>query len=413
MLTTQKNALCIVSRLCEDTPMKHRFAAALTLAALMLGIGAPAGAQPAPLEINVMLSMSGPVSFLGKAEQAAFDTLETMVNKKGGIAGHPIKFVVADDTSNPQVALQLANSYIAKGVPVFVGSPLASACFSFMAIIAKTGPVDYCLSPPVSAPAGSYVFTAGASAVDQATALMKYLKDRGLTKIAVLTTTDATGHDFENSYLTVLGRPENKTSMTLVGDEHFAPTDLSVAAQIARLKAANPQVIVMGTIGLASGTIFRGLQDSGLDLPVAAPNGNMLYSEMANFSTILPKELIFPAYRAMTEGDVRPGPIKDAQNAFFAALKTKDLKPDAASVTAWDPMNIILSAYQKFGVGMTAQQLHTYMLDLHSFAGVNGIYDFRDGSQRGIDSHSIVIDRWVPAKTGFVVVSRPGGAMIK
>ena len=62
---------------------------------------------------------------------------------------------------------------------------------------------------------------------------------------------------------------------------------------------------------------------------------------------------------------------------------------------------------------MTAQQLHTYILGLHSYAGVNGIYDFRDGGQRGIDSHAIVIDRWDAKKTGFTVVSRPGGAMIK
>jgi branched-chain amino acid transport system substrate-binding protein len=392
--------------------MKHRLAALALLASLVFGIGAPAGAQTAPLEINVMLSLSGPVSFLGKAEQAAFDTLETMINKKGGINGRPIKIVVADDTSNPQVALQLANGYIAKNVPVFLGSPLASGCFSFMALIAKTGPVDYCLSPPVSPPSGGYVFTAGASAVDQATALMRYLNDRGFTRIALLETTDATGHDFENSYVTVLGRPDYKSS-TIVANEHFAPTDISVTAQLARIKAANPQVLVMGTIGLASGTIFRGVQDIGLDIPVVAPNGNMLYSEMTNFAATLPKELLFPAYRAMTEGDVRPGPIKDAQNVFFQALKTKDLKPDAASVTSWDPMLIVLSGYKKFGDGMTAAQLHTYILGLHSYAGVNGIYDFRDGGQRGIDSHAIVIDRWDAKKTGFTVVSHPGGAMIK
>jgi branched-chain amino acid transport system substrate-binding protein len=264
----------------------------------------------------------------------------------------------------------------------------------------------------VSPPSGGYVFTAGASAIDQSTALMRYLKDRGYTRIALLNTTDATGHDFENSYVTVLGRPEYKSS-TIVADEHFAPTDLSVAAQLAHIKAANPQVLVMGTIGLASGTIFRGVQDIGLDLPVVAPNGNMLYQEMAQLSSTLPNELLFPAYRAMTEGDVRPGPIKDAQTVFFQALKSKHLKPDAASVTSWDPMMIVLSGYQKFGLSMTAQQLHTYILTLHGFAGVNGIYDFRDGGQRGIDSHAIVIDRWDAKKNGFTVVSAPGGAPLK
>ena len=71
----------------------------------------------------------------------------------------------------------------------------------------------------------------------------------------------------------------------------------------------------------------------------------MLYQEMAQFASIMPKELDFPSYRAMSEGDVRPGPIQDAQRDFFRALKGAGLKPDAASVTGWDPLMIVLSAF--------------------------------------------------------------------
>jgi branched-chain amino acid transport system substrate-binding protein len=391
--------------------MNKRLPAVLALLAMIVSLSTVAGAQPVePLEIDVMLSMTGPASFLGKAEQAAFQTLETQVNARGGINGRPIKLAIADDTSSPQVAVQLANGFIAKKVPVFLGSPLASGCFSFLALVAKAGPVNYCLSPPVKGPPGSFVFVAGASAVDLSTALIRYLRERGITRFAILTTTDATGHDFEDSYLTVLGRPDNK-NLTIVGNEHFNTTDISVAAQLSRLKAANPQVLLTGTIGAATGTILRGVQDLGLDIPVAAANGNMLYNEMAQFSTILPKELIFPSYRAMTEGDVRPGPIKDAQRDFFAALKTQNLKPDAASVTGWDPMMIVLSAYKKLGTNATAAQMHDYIETLHGFAGVNGLYDFRDNSQRGIDSHSIVVDRWDAKTNTFVVLSKPGGGL--
>jgi len=230
--------------------VKNRPLALVLLASLLFTVRSAAVAQPAPLEINIMLSMTGPASFLGAAE-------EKLINQRGGIKGRPIKLVIADDTSSPQVALQIANSYIAKKVQVFLGSPLASACGGFLAIIAKSGPVDYCLSPPVQPPAGSFVFVAGASSYDLTTALIRYYRERGMTRFALLTTTDATGHAFEAGYLGVLARPENK-NLVLVGNEHFNPSDISVDAQIAHLKAANPQVLLTGTIGTPTGTCDRG-----------------------------------------------------------------------------------------------------------------------------------------------------------
>jgi branched-chain amino acid transport system substrate-binding protein len=111
----------------------------------------------------------------------------------------------------------------------------------------------------------------------------------------------------------------------------------------------------------------------------------------------------------MIEGDVRPGPIQDAQRVFFRALKGANLKPDAASVTGWDPLMIVLSAYAHLGPDPTAQQIHEYIENLHGFAGVNGLYDFRDGGQRGIGAQAIVVDRWDPAAKTFIVLSKPGG----
>jgi hypothetical protein len=142
---------------------------------------------------------------------------------------------------------------------------------------------------------------------------------------------------------------------------------------------------------------------------VAVPNGNMLYQQMTQLKDIMPRELFFPAYRAMTSGDVRPGPIRDAQAKFFTALKGAGLKPDAANVTAWDPVMIVMDALRHTGANPTPQAVHSYIEALHSFAGVNGVYDFRDGSQRGISSSAVVVDRWDVAKQTFVVVSKPGG----
>jgi branched-chain amino acid transport system substrate-binding protein len=231
-----------------------------------------------------------------------------------------------------------------------------------------------------------------------------------LTRVAVVTTTDATGRDFEASFNAVFALPENK-AFQVVTNEHFNPTDLAASAQVARIKNASVQAVVSGCIGAPTITLLRAINEGGLNVPVAAANGNMLYQEMAQLQSIMPAELIFPSYRAITSGDVRPGPIRDAQTLFFTALKTAGLRPDAANVTAWDPVMIAMDALRHTGPNPTAQQIHAYIEGLHSFAGVNGIYDFRDGSQRGISASAVVVDRWDVAKQTFVVVSKPGGGI--
>jgi branched-chain amino acid transport system substrate-binding protein len=391
----------------------HKFVLVCLLGVLAIApLGAPARAQGAPLEIDVMVSLTGGAAFLGQAEWKAIQAAQTVVNAEGGVRGRPVNFVPNDDGSNPQTALQLANAIVAKKTPLFLGSELASACQSYLALIAPAGPVDYCLSPPVHAPRGGYMFTSGASSFDLSRALIHYLLTRGLTRVAIITTTDATGKDFEESFNEVFALPENKR-FQVVADEHYNTADLSATAQLSRIKSNNVQAVVSGTIGGPTLTLMRAVSDVGLNVPIAAANGNMLYQEMTQLHDFMPNELIFPAYRAMSSGDVRPGPIRDAQVHFFTALKAAGLRPDAANVTAWDPVMISIDALRHLGTSATPQQIHAYIEGLHSFAGVNGIYDFRDGSQRGISASAVVVNRWDPIKQTFVVVSSPGGGIKK
>ncbi len=94
----------------------------LCLAATCLTLTPPAGAQPAPYEVYAILSLTGSAAFLGTKEQQALAILEGVVNKGGGIGGRPVRFVVQDDTSNPQTGVQIANALIAKNVPAIIGS---------------------------------------------------------------------------------------------------------------------------------------------------------------------------------------------------------------------------------------------------------------------------------------------------
>ena len=384
----------------------------LTVVALMLALVAGprwGAAQPAPYELNVILALTGPAAFIGKAEQQSLQLLEALVNKGGGLNGRPVKFVVVDDTSNAAVTVQLANSLIAKKVPVILGPTFTATCLAVGPLV-KNGPVDYCFSPAISPPAGSFQYSATASTRDDALAIVRFFREKGWTKIALIVTTDASGQSFETYLDEALKAPENK-SVTLVAREHFTPSDISAAALAERVKAADPQAMIAWAAGTPTGTILRGIHEIGLDIPVAAGNGNMIHAQLAQYATFLPKELYFPGRRSLVYDPSAPAPVRAATQAFFAAFKSIDAKPNIASTLSWDPSMLVIDGLRKIGPNATAAQLNDFIQHQSHWAGINGFYDFRTGNQRGLGIDAVVMDRWDPASADFVTVSKGGGAV--
>jgi hypothetical protein len=90
-------------------------------------------------------------------------------------------------------------------------------------------------------------------------------------------------------------------------------------------------------------------------------------------------------------------------------FKAAGIRPDFQNNIAWDPAMIIVSAYRAIGPDATAEQIQSYIQHLHSWTGINGIYDFRDGKQRGVTLGVGVVVQWDATKNDFVTVSKLGG----
>src|SRR6202522_566600 len=167
---------------------------AIMLLAILVAAVPPAARAADPFEINVIIALTGGGAFLGKDQQVVLTAIEAQVNKAGGIRGRPIQFVIADDQSSPQVGVQLMNQAIARKAQVILGSTLVAIC-SAMAPLAKDGPLLYCLSPGLHPDPGSYAFSSEPSTTDAFIGTAVYFARRGWHKVALITTSDATGQD--------------------------------------------------------------------------------------------------------------------------------------------------------------------------------------------------------------------------
>jgi len=362
-----------------------------------------------PFDIDVILSLSGPLTFVGKAEQETLAVLEPAVNKSGGIRGRPIRFVYHDDKTEPGVAVQLLSAILEKHPAIVLGSSSAVSCLAMAPLTAAAGPVEFCFSPSIAPTRGGYLFSASIAVRDCWATLVRYFRERRLTRIGVITATDQGGRDGDLSLAAALALPENK-DVTVVGHQHFAPADLTVTAQLSLIKAAQPQAVILWAAGTPFATLLRGAADVGLDVPTGASNGDLTYVQMKQYAAFLPKELDFPGLPFVARMTPTRA-AREAQRRFYDLFATAGIRPDFPYSFAWDPAAISIEALRTLGTGATPEQVRAYIGNLHGFEGISGSYDFRDGSQRGLAQQNLIIVRWDPARDTWSAVSGLGGAL--
>jgi ABC-type branched-subunit amino acid transport system substrate-binding protein len=254
-----------------------------------------------------------------------------------------------------------------------------------------------------------FMFTYGHSATNSISVLLRYFGNQGLKKVALLAPIDASGQEGERSVDTLLALPENK-SLTLVAREHFNGTDPTVVAQLSRIKAAGTQALVAWGTGSSMGTVFHGILDVGLDIPVGVSPGNMLYAQMKQYEDFLPKDLVSGATPGLVLNSLPNGRLKVAVKKYVDAFTGIGLHADGGYLLAWDAAWILVESLRKLGVNATAPQIRDYIEGLHDWPGASGIYDFRDGMQRGLTDSSIIMVKWDRSKDGWVGLSKLGGA---
>ena len=391
--------------------MRAMIIVAFIFALLTAPLRATAQTQ-APFTIDVILSLTGVAAFLGQSEEKSLRLEIASINRAGGINGQPIALNIMDDQSNPQISVQLATQVIARKPPILLGPGFTATCLAVAPLLVQNGPASWCFSSAVYPQPGGYMFSAGPSNTDGMIVLTRFFREKGWTRIALITATDATGQATDRGEDAALALPENR-SVKLVAREHFGPNDVSVGAQMSRIKAADPQAIIAFGNGGQFGLLTMGFRDAGITLPIGACTCAMIYPLLDQYKTQLPSEMYFPGMSSMAPNSVAPGPIRDAQNTYFKAFKAAGARPDLATNLPWDPTMVFVDALRKFGTNAPASKIAEYVRELHGWVGINGVYDLRDGSQRGVGQNALVIDRWDAATNDFVAASRIGGHLKK
>jgi branched-chain amino acid transport system substrate-binding protein len=386
----------------------RRASIALSLLITLTALGAvPLGAQSANLEITAILPLTGPAASLGQSELDGLHAVEKRVNAAGGIRGRALRFMTLDSQSNPQVDVQLTSGVLAKHPNVVIDGGPATNCKSVTFLYAS-GPILWCISPAYYPERGSYRFSAGVDSTDGLQVSLTFLRHRNLRRIAILTATDIAGQEADAAIRMLLKMPANR-ELAVSGWEHFAPADISVAAQLTRLRAGNPDVLIVWVTGAAIATGLTGLRDSGWDIPVVASNAVQSYALMNQLAALIPAHVFIYSLSWPAYGVLPAGPQRDILRAYFSALAAAGGHADGNTAMTFDAATLVTSALQKLGTDASPDAIRAYVENLHGYVGASGEFDFRRGNQRGLGLEDCIIATWDHAAKNWEAVSGLAG----
>lgn len=378
---------------------------------------ASTGNQKSPVVIPTILSLTGGAAFLGQEQQEALTALAKQTNSAGGINGHPVSFKIYDNATSPKVAVQIASRLIAQHVPLLLNGSIGATATAVDTLVKPSGPLTFSLTPVVSPPAHSMIFAIGTSIQDEVDAEFNFLREKGWTKIAVLTSNDTSGATGWAAMQHALSLPENH-GFQLLTHQTFDDTAVSVSAQITKMESPKPQVVVTWATGSPMEVVFKGLGNSSLKgVPVFANDGNQTYSQMDGWKSILPGQLYFPS-APFSALNVLSGSQKQAVQTFNQAFQGvtsqgKPVRPDIGQTLAWDPAELFIHILQKDGINASATQLKSTLENVQGYAGVNGVFKFSPTDHRGLGINDVYIAQWNAAQNTWLAVSGPAGALLK
>jgi branched-chain amino acid transport system substrate-binding protein len=381
----------------------------VTISALLLGLAAAAGAAE-PIKIGAFFALSGPAANIGTPTKLVAEMVVEKLNKEGGINGRPIELIMGDTESDPTKAAAVAKKFIfSDKVAAIIGPSQTSEGMAVKKIVEEAG------VPTVMTVGGDPVIMGGEklgpytfvfkSPQRSATAVKKlygYLKGKGLTQVALVTSSDGFGKDGATWLKSIA--PE--FGITFVAEESFGPTDTDMTAQLTKVRNASPQAIVCWTISPGGAILAKNMAQMGIATPLFQCHGlpDPKYIELAGKASEgnrMPSTKLM-AWEQIPDTDPQKAVIKEFVRLYKDVGKhDKEFPINAHSGYAWDALMLVTNAMKK--AGTEGKALRDAIQTTKGYIGVSGIYNLTAEDHNGLDLDSMVV---VEVKGGKFVLAQ-------
>jgi branched-chain amino acid transport system substrate-binding protein len=382
--------------------MKKFYLSAAVIAASFALPGLPAMAQTNEITVGISISTTGPAAALGIPERNALD----FVVKE--IAGVPLKLIVLDDGGDPTNATTNARRFVTESkADVIMGSSTTPPAIAVSNVANEAGIPHIGLAPfPITPERAKWSVDMPQPVPIMGKVLYEHMKAHNVKTVGYIGYSDSYGDLWFNDFK-AQGVP---MGMTLVDEERFARPDTSVAGQVLKLVAANPDAVLVGASGTAAGLPQTALRERGYKgliyqthgaasmdfIRISGPaaegvimaSGPVMSPETQADSALTKK----PGLALNTAYEAKYGPNSRSQFAghSYDAFKVLERVIPVALKTA------------KPGTPEFREAIRQAFMTEREIAASQGVYNFTDKDRYGLDDRSRIIltvkdGKYVPA----------------
>ena len=359
------------------------FLAATVAFAALFGV-----AHAAEIKIGAAEALTGNAAQYGVPIRRGLELAVSEINRGGGVNGHKIDLLVEDEQGRKEEAINVFKKLIFQAKVLMLFGPTLSNSAQASDPVAQAAKVVVFGTSNTAdgiTSIGNYVFRNSVTEADILPVTLKVaVQKTGLKKVAVLYGNDdiftKSGYDNFKKALHDLKIPVTTTETFAKGDVDFKP-------QLTKIKASNPDAIVLSALVAEGAPIMVQARQLGLELPFIGGNGmnSPRIFELAKDSS----DDLWVGSPWSVEN-----PSKENQR-FIAAYQEKHAGlPDQFAAQAYDAIHIVAQALKKIritGILETDRRALRDALPAARWTGATGPFKFRqvpgrDGKPAGYDA---------------------------
>ena len=306
-------------------------------------------ADKAPYVIGGIVSVTGQAAHWGTqlAEGEAFTVKQW--TDRGGIKGYPIKYIPGDDECKTDRTLIIAKKLVTKdNVLAIAAGGLTAGVTAISPYLNEIG-VPFVFSAggkTYSLPKEKFMFGVLPNTPIVEDYKLKWFKAKGITRVALVADNTAYGEE----KVTYVPGAAKRYGVDLVAVERYNIEDMDMTAMLSRVKAKNPEGILLGGYAEAAVRILKQSLQIGLNVPITLPVAcvdNIFIQNLG--STAMGKTNIFADGSYLMTLDQIPDtdPRKIKSKAFVEAFEKQYKKKfNYGNGVGHDKMETILKAIE-------------------------------------------------------------------
>lgn len=362
----------------------------VAVAMLIIGLGCPnPGLCKDPYRIGGIFAITGASSFLGDPEKKTMEMIVEQINARGGIDGHMLEAVIADSEGDPTKAVLAANKLISKdGVIAIVGPSLTPTTLAIIPVVEKAQvPLISCAAGiKITEPVKPLVFKTAQNDALAVAAIYKHMQGKNIKRIGIISVENAYGESGREQ----LTAQAPKFGIQIAQAETFGAKDTDMTAQLAKIRAAQPEAIVCWGTNPGPAVIARNAVQLNMKIPLYQSHGvaSPKFIELAEKAA---EGILLPTGKILVADQL---PDSDPQKAVLKSYIAEFEKRYSMPVSgfggyAYDGISLLAEALK--GTEGDRKKLAENLEKIKGHVGITGTFTFSPQDHNGLGEDAFVM----------------------